>query len=47
MLLEITKMEQRYEAVLGVLRDGFSVSEVAEAFGSRATTTNVRTKASR
>ena len=33
MLLEITKMEQRYEAVLGVLRDGLSVSEVAEAFG--------------
>ena len=33
MLLEITKMEQRYEAVLGVLRDGLSVSEVAVAFG--------------
>lgn len=33
MLLEITKMEQRYEAVLGVLRDGLTVREVAEAFG--------------
>jgi len=32
-LLEITKMEQRYEAVLGVLRDGLTVSEVAVAFG--------------
>ncbi|HUC13319.1 MAG TPA: IS481 family transposase [Acidimicrobiales bacterium] len=32
-MLEITKMEQRYEAVLGVLRDGLTVREVAEAFG--------------
>jgi len=32
-LLEITKMEQRYEAVLGVLRDGLTVREVADAFG--------------
>ncbi len=33
MLVELNKMEQRYDAVLGVLRDGFSVSEVAEAYG--------------
>ena len=33
MLVELSKMEQRYDAVLGVLRDGFSVSEVAEAYG--------------
>ena len=33
MLLEISKMEQRYEAVLGVIRDGRSVQEVADAFG--------------
>src|SRR5271170_2736261 len=26
-------MEQRYDAVLGVIRDGFSVSEVAKAWG--------------
>src|SRR5580658_3999391 len=26
-------MEQRYDAVLGVLRDGFSVTEVAQKFG--------------
>jgi transposase InsO family protein len=32
-LLEISKMEQRYEAVLGVVRDGRSVQEVADAFG--------------
>jgi transposase len=32
-LLEITKVEHRYEAVLGVLRDGLTVREVAEAFG--------------
>jgi transposase InsO family protein len=32
-LLEISKMEQRYEAVLGVIRDGRTVQEVADAFG--------------
>jgi transposase-like protein len=26
-------MEQRYDAVLGVLRDGFTVTEVAKKFG--------------
>jgi transposase len=31
-LLEITKMEQRYEAVLGILRGGLAVREVDEAF---------------
>jgi transposase InsO family protein len=29
---EISKMEQRYDAVLMVMRDGFSVSEVAQKF---------------
>lgn len=33
MLMELSKMEQRYEAVLGVIRDGLQVTEVAEAFG--------------
>jgi transposase len=32
-LVELSKMEQRYDAVLGVLRDGYSVGEVAEAYG--------------
>ncbi|HEV3132532.1 MAG TPA: IS481 family transposase [Acidimicrobiales bacterium] len=32
-MLEISKMEQRYEAVLGVVRDGRTVQEVADAFG--------------
>lgn len=32
MLKEISKMEQRYDAVLMVMRDGFSVSEVATKF---------------
>ncbi len=32
MLWESSKMEQRYDAVLGVLRDGFSVTEVAQKF---------------
>jgi transposase-like protein len=31
-LVERSKMEQRYDAVLGVLRDGFSVTEVARKF---------------
>jgi transposase InsO family protein len=33
MLWESSKMEQRYDAVLGVIRDGFSVTEVAQKFG--------------
>ena len=33
MLVELSKMEQRYDAVLGVIRDGLTVTEVAEAFG--------------
>jgi transposase InsO family protein len=32
-LVELTKMEQRYDAVLAVIRDGFSVKEVADKFG--------------
>jgi transposase-like protein len=33
MLWESIKMEQRYDAVLGVVRDGFSVTELARKFG--------------
>ena len=33
MLAELSKMQQRYDAVLGVFRDGYSVSEVARAYG--------------
>jgi transposase InsO family protein len=32
-LKELTKVEQRYDAVLGVIRDGFSITEVARKFG--------------
>jgi transposase-like protein len=31
--VELSKMEQRYDAVLAVVRDGLSVGEVAAAFG--------------
>ncbi|MHB2028404.1 MAG: IS481 family transposase [Acidimicrobiales bacterium] len=31
--MELSKMEQRYDAVLGVIRDGFTVTEVAQKFG--------------
>jgi len=31
-LAEIMKMEQRYDVVLTVIRDGFSVREVADKF---------------
>jgi transposase len=30
--MELNKMEQRYDAVLGVIRDGFTVTEVAKKF---------------
>jgi hypothetical protein len=33
MLWESSKMEQRYDGVLGVIRDGFTVTEVAQKFG--------------
>jgi hypothetical protein len=33
MLWESSKMEQRYDAVLGVIRDGFTVTEAAVKFG--------------
>jgi D-serine deaminase-like pyridoxal phosphate-dependent protein len=33
MLVELSKMEQRYDAVLGVIRDGFTITEVAQKFG--------------
>ena len=29
----LSKMEQRYDAVLGVIRDAFTVTEVARKFG--------------
>jgi transposase len=32
-LVELSKMEQRYDAVLAVVRDGLSIGEVAAAFG--------------
>jgi transposase InsO family protein len=32
-LLELSKMEQRYDAVVAILRDGLRVTEVAEKFG--------------
>lgn len=33
MLLELSKVEQRYDAVVAILRDGLGVSEAAEKFG--------------
>ena len=33
MLVELSKMEQRYDAVLAVIRDGLTISEAALAFG--------------
>ena len=33
MLTEISKMEQRYDAVVAVMRDGFTVTEAAQKFG--------------
>lgn len=33
MLWESSKVEQRYDAVMGVIREGFSITEVAQKFG--------------
>ena len=33
MFMELSKVQQRYDAVLGVIRDGLTVTEVAEAYG--------------
>lgn len=33
MLVELGKMEQRYDVVLGVIGSGFSMTEVSAAFG--------------
>lgn len=33
MLMEISKVEQRYDAVMGVIRDGFKVTEIGEKYG--------------
>jgi len=40
-LKELSKVEQRYEAVLGVIRDGLRVTEVAEAIGVGRQTVHV------
>jgi transposase InsO family protein len=32
-LVELSKVEQRYDAVLAVIRDGLTITDVAEAFG--------------
>jgi transposase InsO family protein len=39
--MELSKVEQRYEAVLAVIRDGLSVTEVAQAFGVGRQTVHV------
>jgi transposase len=31
--MELSKVEQRYDAAVAIIRDGFSVTEVAEKFG--------------
>ena len=41
MLMELSKVEQRYEAVLAVIRDGLAVTEVAAAFGVGRQTVHV------
>lgn len=33
MLMEISKMEQRYDAVIAVVQGGFSITEAAQKFG--------------
>jgi len=33
MLKELSKVEQRYDAVVAVIRDGMAVTEVAQKFG--------------
>jgi transposase len=33
MLWEPSKMEQRYDAVMGVIREGFTITEMAQKFG--------------
>ena len=33
MLLELSRVQQPYDAVLGAIRDGYSVPEAAEAYG--------------
>ena len=39
MLMEISKVEQRYVAVVAIIRDGFTVSEVVKSRLVRATDT--------
>jgi transposase InsO family protein len=41
MLREISKVEQRYDAVLAVIRDGMAVTEIAEKFGVARQTVHV------
>ena len=33
MLVELSKVEQRYDAILAVIRDGLTISEAAIAYG--------------
>lgn len=40
-LRELSKMEQRYDAVLAVMRDGMTVTEVAEKYGVGRQTVHV------
>jgi transposase-like protein len=40
-LMQLSKMEQRYDAVLGVLRDCFTVTEVAQKFNVSRQTVHV------
>ena len=42
MLREVSKVEQRYDAVLAVIREGMRVSEVAEKFGVHRPVTRPR-----
>jgi transposase len=41
MLKELSKVEQRYDAVLAVIRDGMTVNEVAEKFEVHRSTVHV------
>jgi hypothetical protein len=47
MLREYSKVEQRYDAVLAIIRDGMRVSEVADTFGVHRRGRRSRTLAER
>jgi transposase len=47
-LVELSVMEHRYQAVLAIVQDGWKISEVAERLGvSRQTVHNLRQNVSR